>query len=272
MTYTEKLKHIISGNNSLLIIGLDTDINKIPSFFLKYKNPVSEFNKAVIECTKDITAGYKLNIAFYEYLEEIGIEAVRDTVNFIPDGMIKICDCKRGDIENTAEMYAKTYFDKYHFDSVTLSPYMGRDALSPFLKRKNICVYVLALTSNKSNSDIQLLKSDGKYLYESVIDFSLSLSDGSNVGFVFGANHSDEIRNFTSEFPEVPMLIPGIGAQENDLNLLMKSLKSDLALINSSRAVIYSIPSDCSEKEFSESVRNSAIKLNHEINSGKIAV
>lgn len=272
MTYTEKLKQINTSNNSILIIGLDTDLNKIPSFFLKYKNPVSEFNKAVIECTRDIAAGYKLNIAFYEFLEEKGIEAVRDTVKSIPESMIRICDCKRGDIENTAEMYAKTYFDKYEFDSVTLSPYMGRDALSPFLKRKNKCVYVLALTSNKSNSDIQVLKSDGKHLYESVIDFSLSLSDGSNVGFVFGANHTDEIRNFTSEYPEVPLLIPGIGAQENDLKMLMKSLKSDLAVINSSRAVIYSFHSGCSEKEFLESVRNSAIELNHEINSGKTAV
>lgn len=269
MTYSKKLKEIISRNKSILIIGLDTDLKKIPSSFLKYKNPAGEFNKSVIECTKDIAAGYKLNIAFYEFLEEQGIEAVRETVKNIPESMIKICDAKRGDIENTAEMYAKTYFDKYDFDSITLSPYMGRDVLTPFLKRKGKCVYVLALTSNNSYSDMQLMKADSKYLYESVIDFSLSLSNGSNVGFVFGANHTDEIRSFTSRYPDVPLLIPGIGAQKNDLKKLMNSLRSELSVINSSRGIIYSSGTDCSEKEFSESVRNSAIELNHEINSCK---
>ncbi|MBV6479732.1 MAG: Orotidine 5'-phosphate decarboxylase [Ignavibacteria bacterium] len=272
MAYTGKLKKIISRNKSILVIGLDTDLNKIPNIFLKYKNPVSEFNKAVIECTKDVAAGYKLNLAFYEYLEEQGISAMRDTVKSIPEDMIKICDSKRGDIENTAEMYAKTYFDKYNFDSITVSPYMGRDALVPFLKRNDKCVYVLALTSNKSNSDLQLLKSGGKFLYESVIEFSLSMSADNNVGFVFGANHTEEILKFTSLNPEVPLLIPGIGAQKNDIGMLMKSIKSETAVINSSRAVIYSAPKDCSEKEFFEKIRESAVEFNKEIDSCKNSV
>jgi len=270
MNYKDKLTDICKKNDSVLVIGLDTDLKKIPAFFQKYKNPVLEFNKFIIEHTKELSAGYKLNIAFYEFLEGNGIEALRETVKFIPENMLRICDCKRGDIENTAEMYAGLYFDKYDFDSVTVSPYMGRDALSPFLKRKDKLVYVLALTSNNSFADIQMQKTDNKFLYEQVIEFSLELSDGNNVGFVFGANHTEEIMKFTGNHPNVPLLIPGIGAQKNDLTVLMKSINSRFAVINTSRAVIYAAPADCPEIKFGLYVIDAAVKIRDEIKKYRI--
>jgi orotidine-5'-phosphate decarboxylase len=270
MNYTEKLKSIVSANKSNLVIGLDSDLSKLPEIFLHYNHPVSEFNKIIIEVTKDIAAGYKLNAAFYECLGEEGIKAVRDSMNVIPENMIRICDAKRGDIDNSAEMYARTYFDVYGFDSITLSPYMGEDSVRPFLERKNKLVYMLALTSNKGHSDFQKLKCGDKYLYETVIEKSLEWSKDNNTGFVFGANHTQEIKKFTSENPGVSLLIPGIGAQSNDLNELMKCLNSpESYVINSSRGIIYPAKKDCTEKEFADAVRASAVKLNNEINSLK---
>lgn len=270
MNYIQKLNHIIQKNKSSLVIGLDSDIDKIPSLFLKYENPVSEFNKLIIESTKDIAAGYKLNLAFYEFLEEKGIEALRESLKAIPEESIKICDAKRGDIDNTAELYAKTYFDKFDFDSITLSPYMGEDSIAPFLKRKDKLVYILALTSNKGGKDFQMSKVDGKYLYELVIEKSLGWNESNNIGFVFGANHTAELNSFTSLHPEIPLLIPGIGAQDNDLKDLMSNLNSDNFLINSSRSIIFSAPKNCNEKEFTDKIRESAKKLNSELNSYRV--
>lgn len=262
MIYTEKLKAIIRKNKSNLVIGLDPDLKKLPLLFLKYKNPVLEFNKLIIESSKDLVAGYKPNMAFYECLGEPGVEAIKQTVEAIPDEMIKICDAKRGDMGNTAEYYAKTYFDIYNFDSITLSPYMGEDSIAPFIKKADKAVYILALTSNPGGSDFQKLKSDGKYLYEIIQEKCLSWNKNNNIGFVFGANHTSELNKFTSLHPEIPLLIPGIGAQANDLNALLQNLHSKNFVINSSRSIIYSAPKDSSEKEFSDSVVKSLIDLN----------
>ncbi|HMS34233.1 MAG TPA: orotidine-5'-phosphate decarboxylase [Ignavibacteria bacterium] len=262
MNYTDKLQNIIIKNKSNLVIGLDPDLGKIPSLFLKYKNPVLEFNKLIIESTKNLVAGYKPNMAFYECLGEQGVEAIRETVKTIPDELIKICDAKRGDMGNTAEYYAKTYFDIYGFDSITLSPYMGFDSIEPFAKYKDKAVYILALTSNPGGSDFQKLKVDGKYLYELILEKSLSWNKNNNIGYVFGANHTSELNAFTSSHPDVPLLIPGIGAQSNDLKSLLQNLHTKNFVINSSRGIIYSAPLNCSEVQFSEAVKNSVNELN----------
>jgi orotidine-5'-phosphate decarboxylase len=266
MNYFEKLQNIIKKNNSNLVVGLDSDIKKLPLIFLKYKNPVAEFNKLIIESTKDIVAGYKLNVAFYECLEEKGLEALRQSLKKIPDDLIKICDAKRGDIGNTSELYARTYFDNYNFDSITLNSYMGEDSITPFLERKEKLVYILVLTSNKGYRDFQKLKIGNRYLFEIVIQKSLKWSKDNNVGFIFGANHTKEIKKFISLHPKVQLLIPGIGAQANDLKNLIDSLNTKSFVINSSRGILYSAQKDCDEKKFDEAVRESAIKLNNEIN------
>lgn len=266
MKYTEKLQRSIKKNKSNLVVGLDTDIKKIPIFFRQYPDPVFEFNKLIIGLTKDLVAGYKLNMAFYECLGVVGIMGIQKTLSEIPETSIKICDAKRGDIENTSEMYAKTYFDKYDFDAVTLSPYMGKDSLDPFLKRKESFIYVLALTSNPGFIDFQKLKVGKKFLYESVIEKTMKWSKYKNVGFVFGANHLKEINKFSKSKKDIPILIPGIGAQKNDLSRLIKNLNNKNFLINASRSIIYSTAVDATEEEFIKTVRETTYNLNNEIN------
>ena len=164
MSYLQKLEKIVKKNNSNVVIGLDTDIEKIPAIFKDDSNPMLEFNKRIVAATKNDVAGYKLNMAFYEEAGGIGLTAMRETVKYIPKEMIVICDAKRGDMGNTDEMYAKAYFDNYDFDAITFSPYLGSDSIEPFLKRKGKLVYVLALTSNPGGKDLQMLKAGGKYI------------------------------------------------------------------------------------------------------------
>lgn len=267
MKYTSKLSSAISKNKSRLVIGLDSDLNKIPDFFHKFKNPVSEFNRQIISITKDTVAGYKLNMAFYECLEEKGIGAIRESMKMIPDDLISICDAKRCDIGNSAEYYAITYLEKYHFDSITLSPYMGEDSIAPFIKDESKGVYLLALTSNPGAADFQFMKCGYDFLYQSIVDRCLLLNRNKNIGFVFGANHDKELNKFTSGNPDIPLLIPGVGAQGNEIERLMTNLKSELFLINSSRGIIYSAPKNSSHSEFENAVNQSTIELSDKINS-----
>jgi orotidine-5'-phosphate decarboxylase len=266
MNFKKKLKAIVKKNRSNLVIGLDSDIKKIPKIFFKCKSPVLEFNKLIIDSTKDLIAGYKINTAFYEAELSKGFETLEKTVKYIPDNLIKICDAKRGDIENTDEYYAVAFFDKMNFDAVTFQPYMGMDSALPFLKRKEKFVYVLALTSNPGSNDFQRIKIDGKKLYEIIIEKSLNWNKN-NIGFVIGANHIDLLNKFTKSNPDVPLLIPGVGSQGNDLNILLKNLHNGLFLINSSRSIIYSADINCTKKEFVTALINSTNILNIQINT-----
>jgi len=270
MNYISKLKKIIKKNKSHLVIGLDSDINKIPDIFLNYKNPVLEFNKMIIDSTKDIVAGYKINTAFYEAEGAKGFDILEKTVKFIPDNLIKICDAKRGDIGNTDEYYARIFFDKMNFDAITINPYLGRDSVQPFLNRKDKFTYILALTSNPGSNDFQKIKAGEKFLYERIIETSL-LWSSNNVGFVIGANHTDYLDKFTKSNSKIPILIPGIGSQGNDLNLLLKNLHNKFLLINSSRSIIYSSVKKCTNSQFKESVIESVNKLNSQILEGLIS-
>jgi orotidine-5'-phosphate decarboxylase len=239
MDYSKKLDKIIKKNKSNLIVGLDPDIRKIPRIFLKNKNPIFEFNKSVIMATKEVAAGYKLNLAFYEALGRYCYETIEKTVQSIPGDMIKICDGKRGDIGNTDEYYARAYFDDLNFDSMTVNPYMGRDSVEPFLSRKDKGIYVLALTSNSGSEDFQKQKIGKKFLYDRVIEKCIEWDKNKQIGFVIGANHTDLIKNITTKYPNISILIPGIGAQGNDLNTLLKNIKNSRFLINASRSIIY---------------------------------
>ena len=267
MKYTDKLKKIAGKNRSHLIIGLDPDIKKIPKLFLQKNNPVLEFNKSIIKSTKDIVAGYKLNLAFYEALGKSFYETIKSTLKYIPEDMIKICDGKRGDIGNTGEYYARAYFDEFNFDSITVNPYMGKDSVGPFLTRKEKCIYVLALTSNPGSDDFQKQKAGNKYLYELVIEKCLEWDNKGQIGFVIGANHIELINKITKKYPKIPILIPGIGAQGNDLSVLLKNIKNDYFLINSSRAVIYDNRIFNSIKEYENNIRVKAEVLSDIINS-----
>lgn len=267
MKYSKKLENAIKTKKSNLVIGLDTDIRKIPKIFLRNRNPILEFNKSVVSATSEVSAGYKLNLAFYEVLGKYCFSTLEHTLHFIQQDMIKICDGKRGDIGNTDEYYAEAYFDNLNFDSITISPYMGSDSVEPFLKWKEKGVYVLALTSNKGFSDFQMLKSGKKYLYETVMEKCIGWDKNKQIGFVVGANHTNVIKKITTEYPYISLLIPGIGAQGNDLDMLLKSLKNNKFIINASRSIIYDTDDFKTFKEFEKKVKLKALELNSKINS-----
>lgn len=268
MKYKQKLRNVIKQSGSNLVIGLDTDINKIPLTFLRYKNPILEYNLKIIESTYKYCAGYKINLAFYEAEGIKGITALEETVKAIPDFLIKICDAKRGDIGNTSELYAKAYFDNMNFDSITVSPYMGYDSVSPFLKRKDKFVYILIRTSNPGAEDFQTLKTGKKKLYEIIANKCLSWSK-EQIGFVIGANHLKEIKTFSSKSDNIPILIPGIGAQGNDLENLMANVYNKQFLINASRSIIYAGHIKDNMSTYLGKVIHNAELLNNLINSSK---
>ncbi|RPG64613.1 MAG: orotidine-5'-phosphate decarboxylase [Flammeovirgaceae bacterium TMED290] len=254
----------IKNKRSYLCIGLDSDLDKIPKHLLKYKDPIFEFNKLVVDATKDIVIAYKPNLAFYEVLGFEGIKTLQKTTNYIPDNIFKIADAKRGDIGNTSIMYAKTFFETLNFDAVTLSPYMGKDSVDPYLEYKNKWAIILALTSNESAKEIQLISSNnGEKLYESVINDSLKWSTSENLMYVVGANRDADLFNIRKIIPDSFILIPGVGAQGGDLKKISNAgmNKNCGIMVNVSRSIIYSDNST----NFQDSVRKSALNIQKEM-------
>ncbi len=220
MNYHE-LVHQIRTKKTNLCIGLDTDIKKIPQFLLKEKDPVFTFNKIIIEATHDLCVAYKPNIAFYESMGPKGWESLEKTMEVIPENLFTIADAKRGDIGNTSEMYARTFFEYYQFDAVTVAPYMGEDSVAPFLKYENKWVIVLGLTSNKGSNDFQRLTFEGKSLYEHVFEKVSTWGNIHNLMFVVGATHADDFSQIRKKVPDHFLLVPGVGAQGGDAESIM---------------------------------------------------
>jgi len=265
MNSFEKLKE--KFNTGLHIcVGLDTDVQKIPTFLRDTKNALAEFNKKIIEATKDLAAAYKINFAFYEKEGLKGIEALEKTLSFIPADVLTIADAKRGDIGNTAEMYAKSVFDNYLFDSVTVNPYMGTDSIQPFINYKDKLIFFLALTSNPSSKDFQKQKLlNGSFLYKEVIYKVHEWNTNNNCGIVFGATNESELSDSLNVIKALPVLVPGIGAQGGEIEKVAKlfiSSGSSYFLFNVSRGIIYkSGKKDFAEKAKEElEVYNSKIK------------
>lgn len=243
MNFTENLKKIQKKNNSLLCIGLDTDISKIPKYLLKAKNPQLEFNKIIIEATYDLVCAYKLNLAFYEDSGIKGYEALQKTVEQIPKDLITIADGKRGDIGNTAEKQANAIFNSLKFNSATINPYMGYDAIEPFIRTPQNGAFILAITSNIGSKDFQYLKINSKHLYEQVVLKCKKWNTNHNIGLVVGATKTSELKKIRSLTSEIPFLIPGIGTQKGDLEASVRygcDKNGCLAVINIGRSIIYS--------------------------------
>jgi orotidine-5'-phosphate decarboxylase len=232
----------IKKKQSFLCIGLDTDIKKIPLHLLELEDPIFEFNKKIIDVTKEFCVAYKPNIAFYESMGVNGWNSLQKTLDYIPNDIFTIADAKRGDIGNTSSMYAKGFFEKMNFDSVTVSPYMGEDSVTPFLEFKDKWAIVLALTSNKGGLDFQ--KIDGKNgikLFEQVIETSKKWGNHKNMMYVVGATRAEELLEIRAIIPDHFLLVPGIGAQGGCLKDVAKyGLNTDCGLlVNSSRGIIY---------------------------------
>jgi orotidine-5'-phosphate decarboxylase len=208
----------IKIKNSFLCVGLDTDLDKIPSHLHKEADPIFEFNKQIIDQTADFAVAYKPNIAFYEALGPKGWESLQKTLDYIPKDIFTIADAKRGDIGNTSGLYAKAFFETMDFDSITVAPYMGIDSVSPFLSYKNKWVILLALTSNEGSMDFQLSElKNGKPVYQEVLEKSSKWGNPDNMMYVVGATRGEKIGEVRKIVPEHFFLVPGVGAQGGSL-------------------------------------------------------
>lgn len=273
MSFLEQLQETISHHNSLLCVGLDTDINKIPKHLQVEPDAIYAFNKAIVDATSESVCCYKLNIAFYSAYGQHGFEALQQTVSYIKDTyehIPVILDAKRADIANTSENYAREAFDVIDADAVTVNPYMGFDSLKPFLERKDKGVIVLCRTSNEGAKDFEELDVQGKPLYMHVAEKVTQWhKDYANCLMVIGATAPEQLKKVREIAPDIFFLVPGIGAQGGDLEAIMKagltSNKTGL-LINSSRGIIYA---DSSEN-FAKVAKEKATELQEQINRYRI--
>ena len=260
----QELINQIKKKKSFLCIGLDTDIKKIPTHLLELEDPIFEFNKQIIDATKDLCVAYKPNIAFYESMGVTGWNSLQKTLDYIPTNIFTIADAKRGDIGNTSSMYAKAFFENMSFDSVTVAPYMGADSVTPFLEFKDKWAIVLALTSNKGGLDFQKIEDEnGKQLFEQVLEASKEWGTDENMMFVVGATRAEELLTIREIVPDHFLLVPGVGAQGGDLKDVAKyGLNSDCGLlVNSSRGIIYS----GNDVDFAQKAKVEAKKLQQEM-------
>ena len=260
----EELVGQIKEKKSFLCVGLDADIKKIPKHLLSLEDPIFEFNKAIIDATKDHCVAYKPNIAFYETEGPKGWESLKKTLDYIPKTHFTIADAKRGDIGNTSSMYARAFFENMDFDSITVAPYMGKDSVAPFLEFENKWAIVLALTSNVGGFDFQTKEmKNGEALYERVLETSSSWGTADNMMFVVGATKPEYFDSIREIVPDHFLLVPGVGAQGGDLEGVCKfGLNKDCGLlVNSSRGIIYASP----DEDFAEHAKSEAKKLQYEM-------
>ena len=244
MTREELIKQIRT-KQSFLCVGLDTDIKKIPQHLLQAGDPIFEFNKAIIDATAPYSVAYKPNLAFYESLGVKGLLAFERTVAYLnenyPEQFI-IADAKRGDIGNTSQMYARTFFETYNLDALTVAPYMGEDSATPFLAYEGKWVILLALTSNKGSHDFQLMEdAQGMRLFEHVLTKSQTWGNADNMMYVVGATQGEAFKDIRRHAPNHFLLVPGIGAQGGSLHdVCQYGMNKDCGLlVNSSRGIIY---------------------------------
>ncbi len=259
MKFTDKLLNISRQNRSLLCIGLDPDPELMPGV------DVLQFNKAIIDATRDLVCAYKPNLAFYEALGTAGFAILEKTIKYVPGDIPVIGDAKRGDIGNTARAYAKALFSVFGFDAATVNPYLGFDSIEPFVSYQDKGVFILCRTSNKGAVDFQDLNTDGRPLYETVAHKAKEWNTYGNVGLVVGATYPEELKRVRSICPEMCLLIPGVGAQGGDLASAVNygvDARGEKAIINVSRQVLYA----SREEDFARAARAAAEKLRKEIN------
>jgi orotidine-5'-phosphate decarboxylase len=266
MNFYHRLRSLQTKTNSLLCVGLDPDLPKIPSSLRSKPYPLYEFNRRIIEATSDLVCAFKLNLAFYEGLGIKGMRMLEKTLSVIPSDNLTIGDGKRGDIGNTSLLYARALFADLGFDAATVNPYMGYDSVEPFLSNPARGAFILALTSNEGSRDFQYLKTRNRPLYHHVVSSAKSWNRKRNCGLVVGATRPAELRAIRKEAPDMPILIPGVGAQGGDLLSAVRfgcTSRGDLAIINVGRSVLYA----SGGKDFADAARAIASQLRDAINT-----
>lgn len=267
MISRQQLIDQIKQKKSFLCVGLDTDLDKIPDYLKDYPDPVFEFNKRIIDATKDLCIAYKPNAAFYECRGLKGLQSLISTYEYLPKEVLSIIDAKRGDIGNTSDNYARAFFDEQNsgmgFDAITVTPYMGHDSVTPYLKYEGKWIIILALTSSVGSKDFQYLDTGDGYLYETVIKKANTWAGADRLMFVVGATKSIEFTNIRKYAPDNFLLVPGVGAQGGSLVEVCKyGMTPDCGLIvNASRSIIYA----SNGEDFAEAARAEALSLQQQM-------
>ncbi len=263
MTVSDLIQQI-EAKKSYLCVGLDSDIEKLPAHLPKTTASILTFNKAIIEATHEFAVAYKINTAFYEQYGAEGWNIMEKTLELIPKECFTIADAKRGDIGNTGKMYAKAFLQNMDFDSITVSPYMGRDSVEPFLSYGKV-VIVLGLTSNSGSQDFQHLTTPNGKLYEEVISTVATWGSPENMMFVVGATQAEKLQEIRAIVPNHFLLVPGVGSQGGSLEEVSKNglISSCGLLVNSSRGIIYK----SNDEGFADAAREEAKLLQTEMAS-----
>jgi orotidine-5'-phosphate decarboxylase len=237
----EELIAQIKAKKSMLCVGLDTDMDKLPEGVERSMKGMVEFNRAIIQATHKFAVAYKINTAFYEQYGSEGWQCMEETLNLIPKDCFTIADAKRGDIGNTSSMYARAFFKRLNFDSITVAPYMGEDSLSPFFAFEDKWVICLGLTSNAGSKDFQILEADGQKIYQHVMHKVSQWGNPGNLMFVTGATKASDLKQLRASFPQHFFLVPGVGAQGGTVHDVCVAAMSDFGglLINASRSILY---------------------------------
>lgn len=274
MLSRQQLINQIKQKKSFLCVGLDSDIDKIPAFLHQFPDPVLEFNKRIVDATKDLCVAYKPNAAFYESRGVKGLQTLIDTWAYLPKDCLSIIDAKRGDIGNTSDQYANAFFNEkasgMGFDAITIAPYMGNDSVTPYLKYDGRWIILLALTSSVGSKDFQYLQTGEGTLYEAVIRKSATWAGPDRLMYVVGATKGEEFANIRKLAPDNILLVPGVGAQGGSLEEVCRyGMTKDCGLlVNASRSIIYA----SNGEDFAEAARAEALKLQQQMEEELINV
>lgn len=259
LSFSDRLSSLRASRQSVLCVGLDPDLDRLPASLIDGRTPeqaVALFCRTIVEATADLAVAFKINFAFFEALGARGTEVMAEVMESIPSDVLTIADAKRGDIGNSASFYARSVFEGLGFDSITVSPYMGRDSVDPFMDREGTCAFVLARTSNPGGRDFQQLSVDGKPLYVHVAQqvAAWGAEAAGEAGLVVGATDPSDMAHLRDLLPSTPFLIPGVGAQGGSADAVMRAAGAGPVLINSSRAILYA----SGGRDFAEAARKAA--------------
>ena len=264
-SFRSKLAGAVARNNSLLCVGLDPDVTRLPAAVASTDNPVLDFSRQIIDATADLVCAFKPNFAFFGSLGEPGWSTLKATLEHIPPAVPVILDAKVGDIGSTAERYAAMFLDELGADALTVNPYMGHDAVAPFLQRADKGVFLLCLTSNPGADDFEKQNLDGVPLYQHVARRAAEWDTAGNCGLVVGATQPEAIGGIRDLVPDMPFLVPGVGAQGGDLQAAVqrgRAREGDGVIINASRSVLYA----SGGPDFAAAARRAAMDMREAIN------